>query len=1174
MSRARITLVLLALLIAWPAAAQISSGTGAIQGTVLDPQGAAVAGAKVVATNLGTGIKTESTTTSEGTFVFSLLSPGNYKVEVEMAGFKKAVLSDVNVAVTKVTNATVKLELGEVTSEIIVSEAAIRVDTLTATTGDVINSQLVRALPLATRNFLDLTSLQAGVAASMTNPAALGRGAPQLFVAGQRGTVNNFVLNGVDANNYGNNNFGNVPVPNPDAVQEFRVNTSLYDASQGRGSGGNINVVQRSGTSQYHGSAFWFYRSDALNANDFFFNRNNVEKPVLLQNQYGGTIGGPVPGLAETFWFFSYQGMRQKNGVAGAVSGTQPVLPATRDAASLAAAFGLTPAQIDPVALAWLNRPGPYGGLLYPSGICQAASGCTTPAERLAGSFSASAPSIFNEDQYNATFDHQLWSKNRVSVKFFYAKVDQNNPLGGGVSLGQGQANPQKNTHAAISDQHTFSSSLLNEFRAGFTLLRAATIATEGTTIGDIGMSRFNSSFYDGTPAVFYSDGSLSWGGISTNNDQASANFAYTIADTVSWTRGKHTVRGGVEFRRYHVNTFNNFASRGFLNFPTFIDFLTGTPNDIFVGSGITDRGYRAYDFSVWSQDDYRITRRITLNLGLRWDLLQPSIDIRDRLGNFDPDLITPACRQTGGNCLRAGFISPEGLGGGFGTPGVSRSTLFGADKNNFAPRIGVAWDVLGNGKLSVRSGFGVYFIRTSNQTLLQLITAAPFFQLFRNTGTAVAGSGILNAPFPASIPTPDQFPILPVFPQFNGYNATGTPLFIDPATGGSVALITVNPFERNLRTPYTQQWNATAQYEFLRGWVAEVGYIGSRGIKLLNGRQVNNARLVNANNPGLGGLTANSSVNVTARTLIPGFSQNGLNMVTGSGDSWYQALLVSVTHNFAKGFLVKANYTFSKSLDTNSGATTQDLGNSGGNQLAPFENKGLSIFDQRHRAVFTYSWSIPGPKSGWMEQVFGGWELSGVTIYQSGFPFDVRSNGGNLVGLASATARANVSCGDQFTMPGSPSEAINNYILASCFSVPTTFANGTTLTGLTPVATAGSESYLVASQVPPGAPLATGTGSLFGNSGRGLVRAPFQNRWDMSVAKNFPMRRWLGEQGNLQFRAEFFKLFNSPIFGFLNANNAQIINNNIASAATFGRLTGTVDSTGRVIQFALKLSF
>lgn len=1151
-------LVLLVGLIALPAGAQFSASTGAIQGTVTDPQGAVVAGAKVVVTNVATGVRTEGTSQSDGGFVFPLLPPGQYKVEVESPGFRRLVLSDILVEVTKTTVVAAKLELGEITAEVVVSEAALTVDTRTPVTGDVIGAELVRNIPLPTRNFLDLTALQAGVAATMGNPAALGRGAPQLFVAGQRGTVNNFVLNGVDANNYGNNNLANVPVPNPDAVQEFRVSTSQYDASQGRGSGGNINVIIRSGTSEYHGGLFWFYRSDALNANDFFFNRNNVKKPVLLQNQFGGTIGGPVPKLEETFWFFSYQGMRQKNGVAGAVSGLQPVLPATRDAASLAAAFGIPVSSIDPVAVAWLNRPGPYGGLLYPSGTCPAgtADNCTSAATRQTGQFSASAPSIFNEDQYSASFDRELFTNNRMSVRFFYADVAQDNPLGGGVSLGQGQANPQSNTHAAISDTHIFTPNLLNEFRAGFTLIKNKTLAFEGTKLQDIGMSRFNSSFFDGTPAVFFSNGLLSWGGISTNNDQASQNLSYTIGDTISWTRGKHTLRGGVEFRRYHVNLFNHFASRGFLNFANFVDFLTGTPNDVFVGTGITDRGFRAWDLAFFVQDDYRIFRRLTLNLGLRYDLMAPSIDIRDRIGNFDPSLITPACVAAGGgSCLREGFVSPEGLGGGFGTPGVSRSTLHSFDKNNWAPRIGLAWDVLGNGKLAVRSGYGVYFIRTSNQMLLQLITGVPFFQLFRATGTGVVGSQALANPFPA-LPTPDQFPILPTFPQFTGFSAAGAPLFSAP-------LLTVNPFERNMRVPYNQNWNLTVQYEFLRNWTVEAGYIGSRGVKLLSSLQINSARLVNAANPGLGGLTVNSSLNANARVRVPGFSSTGLNAVTQAGDSWYNAFFVAVRHPLRRGLDFKFNYTFSKSLDTNSGAATQDLGNAGGNQLAYNLNKGYSIFDQTHRVVFTYVWEVPGPKQGWARHLLGNWRWQGVTVLQSGFPFSVNAtSSGNLQGVAAASGRANVLCADGLTMPGNASEAVNNYIIASCFAAPTVNPVGTVLTGLTPTMAPGTESFTVGNQG-----TSTTGGALFGNSGRGLLRGPFQHRWDMAFVKGFPMQKWLGEQGNLEFRAEFFKIFNTPIFG------AGNITNNVNSSA-FGRITGTVDSTGRIIQFALKLNF
>lgn len=1136
-------------LLAVPSHAQISSSTGSIQGTVSDPSGSAVVGAKVVATNTQTGVRTETQSGSDGSFAIPFLLPGTYKVEVESEGFRKAVLTDILVQVTKTTVANAKLEIGQVSAEVIVSEAAQVVDTATATTGDVIGSQLIKAIPLPTRNFLDLTALQPGVAAVLGSPAALGRGLPQVFVVGQRGTTNSFVLNGVDANNLGNNNLGNVPVPNPDAVQEFRVNTSQYDASQGRASGGVINVVQRSGTNEFHGSAFWFYRSDALNANDFFFNRNGTEKPVLLQNQYGGTISGPVPGLEETFWFFSYQRWGQKNGVSGSVSGLQPVLPTTRDAASLAAAFGLNPADIDPVAVAWINRSGPFGGFLYPS-----ATGPLGTNQI----FTLSAPSIFSENQYNATFDRRLFKNNQLGVRFFYADPESFNPFGGGVSLGQGQANPNENWHAAASDVHTFSQNLVNEFRAGFTLLKAKTQATEGTTLSDIGMSRFNSSFFDGTPAVFFDNGLLSGLGISTNNDQASQNLSYTFTDTLSWTRGKHTLRGGIEFRRYHINTFNNFASRGFLNFPDFQSFLTGTPNDVFVGTGVTDRGFRAYDISWFVQDDFRVLPRLTLNLGVRYDFLSPSTDIRNRIGNFDPSRLSASCLQTGGNCLRDGFISPAGLGGGFGTPGVSESTLLESDKNNFAPRIGLAYDVFGDGKLAVRGGYGIYFVRTSNQTLLQLITGAPFFQLFRTTGTGVIGSQALANPYP-NLPTPDQFPVLPVFPQFSGLAASGAPLFVDPATGLPTPLLTVNPFERTLDSPYNQNWNLTVQYEVFKNWVVEAGYIGSRAIKLLHSRQINAARLVDATNPGLGGLTTNSSANINSRTLVPGFSSTGLNTVTGSGNSWYNAFLFSVRHPFSKGFQIKADYTFSKSLDNNSGSFTQDLGNAGGNQLAFDLNKGLSNFDQKHRLVLTYLWEIPGPKQGWQGRVLGGWSLSGVTTFQSGFPFNVVSTtSGNLQGAGTAIGRANTSCNGGFTIGGNVSNAVDRFINTACFSAPVALAAGTVVTTVDANLAPGAGNFVIG----------PGTGVLFGNLGRNALRGPFQQRFDTAITKRIaldPVYPLLGENANLEFRTEFFKLFNTPIF------NNPISN---VSSGSFGRITSTTDSTGRIIQFALKLNF
>src|SRR5215475_3468289 len=407
-----------ALLVSSSAAwAQISSSTGAIEGTVTDPQNAAVASAKVSLTNLDTGAVVSGLTQGDGTFVFPLLAPGNYRIQVLAPGFESTMLDGVKVEITRVTNANARLRLGQVSTVTEVSGAFQTVDTRTATTGDVITGNQIREMPLPTRNFLDLTGLQAGTAPRMQSAATVGRGTPTLDVAGSRATTNNFVLDGVDANSFGSNSLSTVPVPNPDAVGEFRVSTSLYDASQGRGSGGNINVVLRSGSDHFHGGLFEFYRSNDMNANDFFANAAGKPVPVLLQNQFGGQVGGPVPKVKDTFWFFAYQGTRQKNGVSSLVSGSQPVLPTTRTAASLGAAFGINPANIDPVAVNLLNQPGPYGGLLYPSGSCAGVPNCNGPGG--IGSLVLSLPTIYNEDQESVSFDRNLFHNNHLAVQYF-----------------------------------------------------------------------------------------------------------------------------------------------------------------------------------------------------------------------------------------------------------------------------------------------------------------------------------------------------------------------------------------------------------------------------------------------------------------------------------------------------------------------------------------------------------------------------------------------------------------------------------------------------------------------------------------------------------------------------------------------------------------------------------
>jgi Carboxypeptidase regulatory-like domain len=1151
---------------------QISSSSGAVEGTVTDPQKAVIPGAKVILTNADTGTTAETTSGSDGTFVFPLLAPGNYNIQVQAAGFETTDVRGVRVDVTKVTNASVTVKIGQVSTVAEVQGEAVTVDTRTSTTGDVITGTQIRDIPLPTRNFLDLTAMQAGTAARIQSAATVGHGTPILDVAGSRATVNNFVLDGVDANNFGSGSLGGVPVPSPDAISEFRVSTSMYDASQGRGSGGNINAILRSGTDKFHGGAYEFYRSNDMNANDFFANEQGKSVPVLLQNQFGGELGGPIPKVKDTFWFFAYEGTRQKNGVSSLISGVQPVLPDTRNASTLGAAFGISPTTIDPVAVNILNAKGPYGGLLYPSGSCSGVPTCSGVGSL--GQFVFSQPTIYNEDQEAFSVDRTLFQNNHIAGQFFYANIGQFSPTGGNSSLGQGLNSPATNNHLALTDTETFTSKLLNEFRVGFTNIKSITEGVEGVTVGDIGMQKWDSSLYPGIPSLAVT-GLLGFGGIGVNDFTHGGATTVTIGNTVSWTRGKHTLRLGIENRRYGWNYENDYGTRGSLSFPNFDSFLTGTPNRLQVDVGSFPRNYRAQDVAGFAQDDYRISRRLTLNLGLRYDYLGFPYDINGKVGNFDPSKVTAACLDAGGgNCVQAGFVSPQSLNSPLATPGVSNTTLNSKNDTNFAPRIGGAYDLFGNGRVALRGGFGVYYIRTSGQTLLQLIASPPWVEQYLASGTAVVGSNVLSNPWPAGLPLPSQFPILPTIGQFNGtFSSAGAPNFVNP-NGSPAVSQSLYGFSRNLSTPYVQQYNFTIQTQVTSTWILETGYIGSRGVSLLVEPSVNQALLVNSSSPltynnpliGAGGysVTQNSNANASIRVPVPGFSAAGLNLVTNQGYSHYNGLVVEARHDFAKSFQFKMDYTFSKSTDDDSGPTTSDLDSFTGNQLVPALNRGVSDFDLTNRFVFTGLWHLPGPQTGFLGETIGNWRLSGVWTIQSGLPFSITStNGGGLAGVnGSETIRAAAGSCSTVKTPGSATKNINDYMNPACFAIVPNLPAGTVLSNFNPQESKGTGSYVIGNNGVAGD---SGVGSLFGGLGRNILRGPGSERFDLALSKIFPVRK-LGEQASLEFRAEAFKVLNNPIFSNPNAN--------ISVPSSFGTITSTVDSTGRILQLALKVNF
>ena len=1140
--------------------AQINSEKGAIRVGLTDAQGGTVAGAKVSVTSK-TGAAQTKDSNPDGSTVFPLLDPGPYEITVESPNFKRTVLHNVAVHVTEVTTLNIVLEVGAVTSEVVVSaDAAQEINTNNATLGNVLTEKVLQNLPLATRNFTFLLGLNAGTASPLPDATEAGRGEAMIYVAGQRGTANNLVINGTDSNELLSNNLSTVPIPSPDSLEEFRVQTSLYDASQGKTSGGNIDVLTRGGTSAWHGEAYEFFRNDDMNANLYFFNATGTDRPVLKQNQFGGNFGGPVPKLKDTFIFGSYEGTRQINGVAGSAQAQFPVLPAQRTEANIETAFGLAPGSLDPTALALLNAPGKFNGFLIPSGT-------GTPGQF--GEATFSEPLLYNEDQFNLNVDRLIGTKHKISERFFFSNSNTINPLGGedaqsavNNSFGSGNTEPVTNRLATLAWTYTISPNLINEARFGYNRITFSNMADPTASLASVGMSRFNEATNTQIPVLATFDINPEFGGPSTNFDQQDIDNTFNFADTLALTHGKHTFRMGAEVRRYQINLFNNFAENGFLLFDSFTDFLQSNfqNGETFVGTGITNRDFRGTDVGAYFQDDWKITRRLTLNLGIRYDYMGPLTDTQDRVGNFDPTRLDIPTKQNAGEGLLNGFVLPQGANFGAiqGTPGVSRSTLLSNSPHNFAPRVSLAWDVKGDGKTSVRAGYGIYYIRTSGQTLLQLITSQPFFQLSAlQFGGSNPGVSLSN-PYP-NLPTANQFPIYSTPPTFTGLDATGAPEF----NGG---LLSLNPFDRNLVTPYVGNWNVTVQRELPMHFFVEVGYIGSEGVHLIDSLQRNQALLANAANPIIVGgqngvpqsiITTNSVNNVEARAGVLGFDAGGgLNEVTDLGHSSYNALIFTVNRRTGNLFL-QASYTFSKSIDNESGGADQDLGSANSNQLDLRGQRAVSDFNVPQRIVVAYEYAIPGFKNGWKSYPLGNWSVGGLTTFQSGLPASITcpvcgGATGTLFGVLPGSTYPNlVGNINNLVSSGRPENFTSTSIFNSSVLAPTqSLAPGTVVSGLNTLGGPGNQSFTISGD----------GGALFGDLGRNIYRGPFQQNWDMYLSKKFSIT----EKYGLTFRAEAFNVFNHPNF---TAPGTAF------GTPSFGIFSSTIGNP-RILQLALKFDF
>jgi hypothetical protein len=482
-----------------------TANTGAIAGTVIDPTGALVPGAAVVVNSLATGEERDVTTNADGNFSVPFLTPGNYDLTIRVSGFEPLILKGVHVQITEVSRLKVQLTIGGAKEQITVSAKPPLLQTENATLGRVIDQETIVDLPLVDRNYTEILGLTAGINTDVVDATQLGAGSQEIRTNGARSGDNNFMFNGVDANSYSSNMtevspFGGagIPIPAPDTIQEFKVQNSLYDAQYGRGGGANVNVETRSGTTNFHGNAYYFGRNEALDANNFFANALGVHRGEFRRSQPGGTLGGPLPwSKKRAFFFVSYQATRDVNAASldsSIRTLSLPPIPLVRTPASLGAVFGgqtgafggvaVAPdgANINPVALNLLNAKNADGTFVIPS-----------PQTLGSGiNYTAVVPGHYNEDQFNTNFDFNLRTADSLSVKFFFSNSNQDVPFFGATVPGFPALRSFQNRNLAIAETHTFSSQTINQFRFGFSRNAGQGVAGGTLTDQDVGINRFS----------------------------------------------------------------------------------------------------------------------------------------------------------------------------------------------------------------------------------------------------------------------------------------------------------------------------------------------------------------------------------------------------------------------------------------------------------------------------------------------------------------------------------------------------------------------------------------------------------------------------------------------------------------------------------------------------------
>jgi len=1168
--------------------------TGAIDGLVLDTSGAAVDGAEVQVIDTRTeSLVRKVKTNADGAFIVTLLPPGTYSVVVNKSGFAEAKSEQIEVHVTETVRVSIPLKPGSVSEKVEISAQVTSVETSNATTWQSIGTETVRELPLATQNYQQLLTLSAGAQSDLNAAAQLGRGSVKLFVNGQREDNNNYLIDGISATDYNVAQATYVPLPNPDVIQEFKVQTSLYDASQGRNGGGNVNAILKSGTRTYHGDVYEFFRNDVLNANDFFLNQQGLARPSVKQNIFGGSLGGPVVKEKLGYFFVNYQGTRQRSGLSPGtfISTTIPSLPTDRSEASISEAFfGNTTTPIDPVVLKLLQfKSNQFGGttdgFLIPS---------SNPAT---GAFAYSSAGKYTDDQFTSNWDREFRSgQDKIGVRFFFSNSESLLPFGGGdlqESLGSTLASAVSSSslnfpfdtpvHARflnITETHLFSPTLVNEFRFGWVHINDELSNVPPVTTSDLGIDRPTNSVTDSIYKFIFESSAFEIGPAPFGNQTQNQNNL-NFVDTVSWVKGAHVFRFGGEYT--HVNLDKNFpqvfnGELFFTNTPDghtdFQNFLLGSPEFSFGGGGLSNHEYRSNNFALFAQDDWKVRRNLTVNLGLRTEMFGAFHDDACHIGNLDPSLA---------NAGQFPFIYPSCVDklNLTGLTGDANGTTF---KNNYAtgigPRIGLAYDLFGHNTTTIRAGYGIYYVREDVGTADQLSFETPFLPVaFGGGQPGCLGSYYSATPLPGCPnPNPNALPqagtldpnFVPCLNTFAGFPGGNTTLAANYGTATGAAcpgpLQTLGIFALSVPqhyvVPSTQQWNLTVQHALGKQWVLEVGYVGTHSVHLRETRDALQSQNATPENPVvLGGesITANTFDNAIARSRAQGINgYSGFQLFANDAYSHYNSLQTTLSRRWNAGYF-QAAYTFSRSTDaTSTGNTAFNTAFNDESTLA--DSRGLSDFDRTHRLAVSYRYDLPFFRTaeGLKHRVLGGWSISGITIIQSGLPFSVLDSGAGTGFLGAGSA------------PG-----VTTASLASGASMSSGYSSGgigTRVNGYLNPAAFTTAPLLYPTQCDPNQPDPTVFPNAnfcttnFGDLGRNTFRGPGQQNWDFSLLKNFRIT----ERQSIRFTADFFNIWNHA--NFANPSSTDVESIGLANSP-FGKITTTV-GTPRLIQFSLRYAF